>query len=57
VLGQEGLRATIGPQWIDLRGETVDTYIQGRVVWMGGDPRRFNPLVESGYLLPLATDS
>ena len=57
VLGQEGLRTTIGPEWIDLRGETVDAYIQGRVAWMGGDPRRYNPLAESGYLILPAADS
>jgi transcriptional regulator with XRE-family HTH domain len=52
VLGQEGLRPAIGPDWIDVRGTTTDAHIRGLVVWMGGDPRRINPLAQLGYLIP-----
>ena len=52
VLGQEGLRPAIGPDWIELQGSTADAHIRGLVVWMGGDPRRINPLAQSGYLMP-----
>ena len=52
VLGQEGLRPAIGPEWIELQGSTADAHIRGLVVWMGEDPRRINPLAQSGYLMP-----
>ncbi|MGD0579506.1 MAG: helix-turn-helix domain-containing protein [Bryobacteraceae bacterium] len=52
VLGQEGLRPAIGPDWIELKGSTADAHIRGLVVWLGGDPRRINPLAQSGYLIP-----
>ena len=52
VLGQEGLRPAIGPDWIELKGSTADAHIRGLVVWVGGDPRRINPLAHSGYLIP-----
>lgn len=52
VLGQEGLRPAIGPGWIDVKGSTADAHIRGLVVWVGGDPRRIDPLAQSGYLFP-----
>ena len=52
VLGQEGLRPAIGPDWIELKGSTADAHIRGLVVWVGGDPRGINPLAHSGYLIP-----
>jgi transcriptional regulator with XRE-family HTH domain len=52
VLGQEGLRPAIGPDWIELQGSTADAHIRGLVVWMGADPRRIDPLAQSGYLMP-----
>ena len=38
--------------WIELQGSTADAHIRGLVVWMGADPRRIDPLAQSGYLMP-----
>lgn len=52
VLGQAGLRQIIGPDSIELGGSTVDAHVRGLVVWVGGDPRRINPLHRCGYWMP-----
>ena len=52
VLGQEGLRPSLGPDAIDLTDSKIEEHVRGLVVWMGGDPRLANPLRESGYLVP-----
>jgi plasmid maintenance system antidote protein VapI len=52
VLKQEGLRHALGPDRIELGGSGVEEHVQALIVWLGEDPRRANPLGDSGYLVP-----
>ncbi len=52
VCRQEGLRPTLGPDAIQLGTSRVEEHVRALVVWMGEDPRRANPLRDSGYLVP-----
>lgn len=52
ILRQEGLRRTLGPDRIELGASRIEEYVRALIIWMGEDPRRANPLRDSGYLLP-----
>jgi hypothetical protein len=57
VQGQETLRATLGPQTIELGDAPLSQYLCGVVVWMGPDPRHVDPLGRGFYLAPPATEA
>lgn len=56
LLGQEGLRRTLGPDRIELGSSRIEDHVRALVIWMGDDPRRASPLRSSGYLVPPPTD-
>ena len=56
LLGQEGLRRTLGPDQIELGSSKIEDHVRALVIWMGDDPRRANPLRRSGYLVPPPAD-
>lgn len=53
---QEGLRPTLGPDVIELGTSRIEEHVRALIVWMGEDPRRANPLRNSGYLVPPPAD-
>jgi transcriptional regulator with XRE-family HTH domain len=52
ILQQEGLRRSLGPDSIDVGTSRIEEHVRAMIVWMGDDPRRANPLRNSGYLIP-----
>ena len=58
VLGQTALRASAGPEELELDTAGAGQHVAGVVIWLGPDPRAFNPLNREGYLVaPPAADS
>lgn len=57
LLGQEGLRRTLGPSVVELGNSRIEEHIRALVIWVGEDPRRVNPLRQSGYLVPPLADA
>ncbi len=49
---QEGLRRKLGPDAIELGTSRIEEHVRALIVWTGEDPRRANPLRDSGYLVP-----
>lgn len=52
ILRQEGLRRALGPDRIELGASRLEEHVRALIVWLGDDPRRANPLRDSGYLVP-----
>jgi hypothetical protein len=56
VLGQSGLRPTLGPSRIELGASRVEDHVRALAIWTGNDPKLVNPLAGAGYLLPPPTE-
>jgi hypothetical protein len=52
ILGQEGLRPTLGPAQIEIGTSRIEEHVRGLMIWMGKDPQHINPLNGPGYLVP-----